>query len=399
MSLRLLDLPLLLNTSDQDLFRDFFVPALAHAFRYDRGVGYFASGWLRLVAQGMVTFAAHGGRARWVTSPILNQQDWEALLAGDEARLDPALREILYRNVQDLERSLEDDTLSALAWMIADGVLSFKLALPRGKLNDGDFHDKFGIFTDLAGDRVSFNGSYNDSIQGTRNYESIKVFRSWEPTFMPLVKSEQERFDRLWCNLDPNVRVFDVAEMTESMLRLRTSERPYPAPAWLKHTKSTGELGIPLIWQRKEPSVPAALSLRSYQIEAIEAWFQAGCRGLLEMATGTGKTITSLAGAVRLYAHERRLVLVIACPYQHLVDQWFEEATGFGFRPIRAYQSREKWLDKLNDKITGFNFGDSEVLCVITTHDTFATEHFRKTIERVKGPVLVIADEAHHLGA
>ncbi|MBK8799635.1 MAG: DNA repair helicase, partial [Anaerolineales bacterium] len=121
----------------------------------------------------------------WVTSPILNQQDWEALLAGDEARLDPELREILYRNVQDLERSLEDDTLSALAWMIADGVLSFKLALPRGKLDDGDFHDKFGIFTDLAGDQVSFNGSYNDSIQGTRNYESIKVFRSWEPIFCP----------------------------------------------------------------------------------------------------------------------------------------------------------------------------------------------------------------------
>jgi hypothetical protein len=51
MSLRTLDLPLLLNTSDHDLFRDFFVPALTHAFRYDRGVGYFASGWLRLAAR------------------------------------------------------------------------------------------------------------------------------------------------------------------------------------------------------------------------------------------------------------------------------------------------------------------------------------------------------------
>lgn len=45
------------------------------------------------------------------------------------------------------------------------------------------------------------------------------------------------------------------------------------------------------------------------------------------MATGTGKTITALASAVRLYARERRLVLVIACPYQHLVDQWHDEAT------------------------------------------------------------------------
>jgi hypothetical protein len=56
MSLRTPDLPLLLNTSNHDLFRDFFVPALTHAFRYDRGVGYFASGWLRLAAQDMARF-------------------------------------------------------------------------------------------------------------------------------------------------------------------------------------------------------------------------------------------------------------------------------------------------------------------------------------------------------
>ena len=57
MSLRLLDLPLLLNTSDHDLIADFFAPALTHAFRYGCGVGYFASGWLRRAAQGMVMLA------------------------------------------------------------------------------------------------------------------------------------------------------------------------------------------------------------------------------------------------------------------------------------------------------------------------------------------------------
>lgn len=62
MSLRTLELPLLLNTSDHDLFDVFFVPALRQAFRYDRGVGYFASGWLRLAAQGMVRFAGQGGQ-------------------------------------------------------------------------------------------------------------------------------------------------------------------------------------------------------------------------------------------------------------------------------------------------------------------------------------------------
>ena len=48
MSLRTPAFPLLLNTSDHDLIRDFFVPTLMQAFRYDRRVGYFSSGWPRL---------------------------------------------------------------------------------------------------------------------------------------------------------------------------------------------------------------------------------------------------------------------------------------------------------------------------------------------------------------
>jgi len=64
-----------LDTSSSDLIQDFFVPALTASLRYDRGVGYFSSGWLRLAAVGMVQFAANGGRARWVTSLILCKED------------------------------------------------------------------------------------------------------------------------------------------------------------------------------------------------------------------------------------------------------------------------------------------------------------------------------------
>ncbi len=89
------------------------------------------------------------------------------------------------RNLAELQTALEQATLSALAWMVADGVLTFKLALPQHKLAGGDFHDKFGIYTDVAGDQVSFNGSPNESIRGTVNYESNKIFKSWETAFAP----------------------------------------------------------------------------------------------------------------------------------------------------------------------------------------------------------------------
>jgi len=166
--------------------------------RYDRGVGFFSASWLRLAAKGMTEFAANSGRARWVTSPILGEADWEALQEGSAARQDEVLKLLLEISIADLKKTLEQETLSALAWLVADGILDFKLAMPRNKLDQGEFHDKFGIFSDSEGNQVSFNGSYNDSVQGTRNYESIKIFCSWHPVLDLLVKADNERFERLW---------------------------------------------------------------------------------------------------------------------------------------------------------------------------------------------------------
>jgi len=386
-----------MDTSSHDLTNEFFVPLLSNSVRYDRGVGFFSSSWLRINSKGMVAFANNGGRARWVTSPILDEADWEALLAGNTARTDPLLHSVLRRNITDLTETLERDTLSALAWMVADEIVTFKLALPYHKLDQGDFHDKFGVFTDAQGNQISFNGSYNDSFRGTRNYESIKIFRSWQPTFAPLVQADVERFERLWTNLDPNVRVFDLPEAArEKILRLRTGERPYSEPEWVKLRRAR-EAKSP--YSIPHPELPSYVTLRDYQKEAIEAWFKHECRGLLEMATGTGKTITALAASARLYGQDERLAVIIAVPYQHLVDQWHEEAKAFGYRPVLAYKSKVSWLNELNQQIMDYNAGHRGFISVITTHTTFISTEFQESIARLKGPSLLIGDEAHHLGA
>jgi superfamily II DNA or RNA helicase len=395
----LTDLNLLqvMDTSTHDLTSEFFKPLLSTSLYYDRGVGFFSSGWIRINSEGMVDFANHAGRARWVTSPILDEADWLALQAGDTARKDIALRLALKRNIADLAEVLKKDTLSALAWMVADEIITFKLALPQGKLNQGDFHDKFGIFTDIQGNQVSFNGSYNDSIQGTRNYESIKIFYSWEPKFAPLVHKDVERFECLWKNLDPNVRVFDLPEAArEQILRLRTSERPYAEPEWIRSRLIRGAAAT---YSLPQPSLPDTIILRDYQNEAIDSWFKHECYGLLEMATGSGKTITALAASAKLYEREEQLAVVITVPYQHLVDQWHEEAKAFGYRPVLAYKSKSSWLQEINHQIMEYNAGYRRFISVITTHTTFSKSDFQSSIARLKKPLLIIADEVHHLGA
>ncbi len=386
-----------MDTSEHDLTSEFFMPLLSISVRYDRGVGYFSSGWLRMNSEGMITFANNGGRARWVTSPILDEDDWRALQRGEAAKTDFTLRMALKRNISSLAETLKKDVLSALAWMVADEVIIFKLALPQEKLSQGDFHDKFGIFTDAQGNQISFNGSYNDSIQGTRNYESIKVFSSWEPGFAPLVQKDAERFERLWNNLDPNVKVFDLSEAAhEQILRLRTGERPYKEPEWIKGRRVYESSSH---YSFTYPILPTNLSLRDYQKKAIEAWFAHQCRGLLEMATGTGKTITSLAASTYLYEQEGRLAVIITVPYQHLVDQWHDEAKAFGYRPILAYKSKMRWLQDLNHQIMEYNAGYRDFISVITTHTTFISAEFQKSIAHLEDLSLLLADEVHHLGA
>lgn len=383
--------PSVITTSEHNIIQDFFIPALDRSIKYDRGVGYFSSGWFRIAAKGMARFSENGGHARWVTSPILDEDDWKAMLKGEEAIQDILLYEILKKNINELVNSLEEDTLSAIAWMIADRTIEFKLALPRNNLNHGEFHDKFGIFYDSVGNTLVFNGSYNDSIQGTLNYESIKLFCSWDSEANKWIKEDVNRFEALWNNKDPNVQVYDLPTASkEDILQLRKSKNIFP----FGEKKGSYSTGFPVY-----PKIPTSLVIRDYQQEAIDAWFTANCRGLFEMATGTGKTITALAASIKLLEREKRLVIIIACPYQHLVDQWVDEAKEFGYIPIKAYQSVNTWINDVNERILAFNHNDNRAICIITTHSSFSTGNFLNTVNRIKGPVLIIGDESHHLGS
>ncbi|WP_347862907.1 DEAD/DEAH box helicase family protein [Salimicrobium sp. PL1-032A] len=143
--------------------------------------------------------------------------------------------------------------------------------------------------------------------------------------------------------------------------------------------------------------MPAELKLRDYQKEAINSWFQNNGQGLLEMATGTGKTLTAISGVVKLYEHLGKLAFIITCPYQHLVEQWCEDLRWFGINPIVAY-SQYKWESVLIEEITDFNSGITDHFCVIMTNATFQSSRMQRSLERVNSPVVFIADEAHHLG-
>ncbi len=67
--------------------------------------------------------------------------------------------------------------------------------------------------------------------------------------------------------------------------------------------------------------MPLSLQLRGYQCQAMTTWFAKNGRVTLKMATGSGKTITALAIACEFYHQIGLQVLLVVCPYGHLVSQ------------------------------------------------------------------------------
>jgi superfamily II DNA or RNA helicase len=76
------------------------------------------------------------------------------------------------------------------------------------------------------------------------------------------------------------------------------------------------------------------------------------------MATGSGKTITALAIATELYQKIGLQVLLVVCPYRHLVTQWARECHKFGLEPILAFENVHSWQSQLSTALYNVCFGN-----------------------------------------
>ncbi|MET3699838.1 superfamily II DNA or RNA helicase [Bacillus oleivorans] len=384
MTFRSLDLKIIYDNATDHIFEDLFNPLLSHATSYKRGVGYFTSSWLELCTNGLLKMAEEQGKIILVTSPHIEERDWDAFRIGSEAKQNDILYQSLALQVEEMKKRMESFRLTLLAWLIADGLLEIKIAVPKN--NRGNFHDKFAIFEDSNGDKVALHGSLNDSEQASFNGEGVSVFCSWIEGQQGFVEGHETRFNQSFLQESnfynvyelPKAIKMDIVQMKENTVR------PYQ---------------LPVPKRQLQIKLPENITLRDFQQEAIEKWFENHGRGLFEMATGTGKTITSLAAASRFVNEHKTSVVLITVPFNHLVDQWESEVRMFGFNPIVRQGISSAWRSQLRTKIFEVNKGLRTNLCIITTHATGSTDEFLKLMEQVKVPLLYIADESHYLGA
>ncbi|MDJ0650630.1 MAG: DNA phosphorothioation system restriction enzyme, partial [Xenococcaceae cyanobacterium MO_188.B19] len=147
------------------------------------------------------------------------------------------------------------------------------------------------------------------------------------------------------------------------------------------------------------PRFPSNLELRDYQQEAVVNWLKNKGRGTLKMATGSGKTIIGLAIATELYQKITLQVLLIICPYRHLVLQWERHCRDFNLNPICAMTSINDWQKILSNQLYNIASGKQKFLTIIATNSTFISDGFRTQLKFFPAKTLIIGDEAHNLGS
>ena len=383
------------------------IPCFRAAASVDTMVGFFSSHVLGSIAPGLATFINEtDGKFRLIVSPVLSEADWNAI---KEASISgESLAGQYWDGFLLTEDAIERHTLRCLTWLLETGRVEIKIAL----MKEASFHLKVWLFTDGQGNVLSAHGSSNATQAGvSRNIEQVAVSTTDDtPDQHYVIEKLKDQFSTLWSNEEPNCVVVGIPEAVKQKLIATYSVTDPPEETDLQalYKRAVGD-AKDLAPSGEFPSerfqIPPDLEYQTgpyaHQGAAVDAWCEAGYRGIMEMATGAGKTIAAMISAHRLFEREESLLTVIAAPFIPLIEQWCGEVERFGITPTnitRAHgpQGRARELGRVRRRIQA---GSAKFPALIVSHNTLSNPVFQNELRRFDCPKLLIADEAHNLGS
>ena len=184
------------DSDKDDLVNEFYVPVLSNSVEYYRMSGYFSSSSLAIAARGIAKFILNGGKMKLLCNAQLTKEDYEIIEKTNQNPIDYIQDSFLY-DLHHIEDEFIKNHVKALGWMLANGFLEIKIALPKDK--KGIFHSKVGVLRDKEHNYISFSGSDNETAAGwLYNIEEFKVFKSWDSGEDKYVSSDLDTFFEYW---------------------------------------------------------------------------------------------------------------------------------------------------------------------------------------------------------
>lgn len=362
------DIPLEISYKSvgEESFSEILNPLLACTKVYKRSVGYFSSSALNFIGEGLLEMARKGGKIHLATSPQLSDDDIVAIQAGYCDR--EVIEDRFLSEVKNAFLQITDENAKMLYLLVKEQIIDVKIVLRQ----NGIYHDKLAILEDFDGNIVACVGSNNETGSGYNyNYEKIRVYKSWND-FEGRIQDETSEFESIWNDDNCELQVYDFTEAFENEL--------------LERVNKTGDYA-------RETN---KYVMRPYQEDARTNWINNGFKGFFVMATGTGKTITSLYSIGDLIKNEQ-VFTVIAVPYKHLVSQWYEDVKEF--YPNAYIHIVHGEIKDAETKIYASYLQSQKVykpIIVVTTIKSFFLERFARLYDLISYKKLLIVDEAHN---
>lgn len=403
------------KTGSEDEPLQFYLDALCNSSTFDLLLGYFSSSALNILSLGFANFIYSGGKMRAIINNVLSEEDKKAIEKGQEK--DQFSTVYNFNNVNELKASLDEygkHFFECFAWLIANDRIEIKIIKPKdGK---GISHYKSGIFSD-GQDTIGFKSSCNFTAYGLlENLEELDCFLSWENgRSNKFIRRQKVYFDEIFSEQADFVEYLNIVDVSAAIrnefgdkniheLLIQEKElldkrnKIFNNTKIQKSIKSATEQINEFDKIEKAPKFPYPEGPRPYQIEAYNKWLENGKKGLFAMATGTGKTLTSLNCLLNQYKENNSYKAVILVPTVALVNQWKDECRKFNFNNVITVSSQEKWPQNISFLNSASNFIDVSFV-IIVTYASFYRTNFQSHFKNLPKETLLIADEAHNLGS
>ncbi len=400
------------KTGSKDEPLQFYLDGLANSKEFNLLLGYFSSSAINLLSVGFATFISKGGKMKMIINHLLSKRDKEAI---EIANLEDINKVFDLTDVVSLGRILDkydSHFFDCLAYMISEDRIEIKVIKPKN--GKGIAHYKSGVFND-GRDLVGYKASCNFTLYGlSENLEELEAFLSWENgRSNKLIKKQLKIIDEFLNEKNRDVEYvptneieivlkdrFGKKDINELLVQeeqlLKKKMRLFQNNLRLKKTISKLIKEIEII--RRTPKFPYPKGPRKYQIDAYKKWVANKYKGVFAMATGTGKTITSLNCILNEFEITKSYRAIITVPTTALVDQWKKECAKFNFKNIITVSSKENWDDTLAFFNTASKLINTSYI-VIVTYASLPKEKFQSYFKQLPKDTILIADETHNLGA
>ena len=409
-----------------NLGKEFYSPCLENCKEYKRMTGEFRSSVIFDWGKALLKILDNSNdkcMVKIIANPSLNSFDAEALkkTLNDSSEIDPFDK--IYKDAQslvnkDLDKKDEREVkLKIFSYLIYKKKLILKFAFPNHVPRPGMFHVKKGIFYFDEGLKVGFNGGPNESHGGHElNIEGIDVFTNLNGN-NPHIEDSEMKFDLAWNDKAPGFKTKPLSKKTLEKIKLEAPNTRQELDQIIKKAfdKKKDTLGDLLddkqIEKLKGLSFSNSLNenkKEDYLVVTEKKWeFQKKAReifidkkwGLLEMATGTGKTRTALAIATQLINEKKINKIIVQMKGTDLIRQWRQNINQWTrskvSEPINVLELSSD-RNELDSFLLGFNLPEVDLLLIRQSN---LPDLLNKLAKKNLSKTLIIHDEVHDLFA